>query len=116
MSKYRRAAKIDAAQPAIVESLRKIPGITVAPSHDDILCGYRGKTYWYEIKSKSAIKKDGTPRSGALKPSQVDLLRDWTGHYMVVSSLDEILADLEISLHDQIWNTPKLGTAAPTNL
>ena len=103
MSKYRRAAKVDEAQSDIVKELRRIPGVTVAVGHDDILCGFRGKTRWYEIKSKTAMKKDGTPRAGALKKSQVDLLRDWTGHYMVVSSLDEIIDDLEISMHDHVW-------------
>ena len=96
MSKYRRAAKIDSNQVEIVKALRSIPGVTVAVNHDDILVGHMHKTKWYEIKNPNELKKDGTPKAGTLKPSQVDLLKNWTGHYMVVSTLDEILTDLGI--------------------
>lgn len=50
MSKYRQAAKVDRSQTAIVRQLRSIPGVTVEPGHDDVLCGWKGVTYWFEIK------------------------------------------------------------------
>ena len=88
MSKWRRAAKIDANQPEIVEALRAIPGVSVQLGMDDILVGYKGKTYWYEIKvSEKAEVKDG----------QKELAETWEGHYRIVWSLDMILDDIGIT-------------------
>lgn len=92
MSKWRKAAKIDTAQTEIVKALRSMPGITVEPGHDDILLGHNGRTYWFEIKSESAVsKKTGKVLESAKKQSQKNLEATWTGHYAIVSSLDEIL-------------------------
>lgn len=91
----RRKAKIDENQNQIVSALRDIPGVTVKPGHDDILCGHQGRTFWYEIKSPSAIsKKTGTVLHSSKKKSQVKLENDWKGHYRIVSTLDEILVDM----------------------
>lgn len=91
----RRKAKIDASQTAIVEALRDIPGVTVAPKHDDILVGYQGKTFWYEIKSDSAVsRRTGKILDSAKKKSQIKLESEWHGHYRIVSTLDEILVDM----------------------
>lgn len=88
----RRKDKIDANQPAIVEALRKIAGVSVQVDHDDILVGRQGKTYWFEIKDpEKLLKQDGTFRKGEIKDSQQDLLDTWTGHYEVVWELDQIL-------------------------
>lgn len=84
MSKYRRAAKIDANQPEIVEALR-LMGFSVAVSHDDILVGHNGRTYWYEIKADA---------KSSIKPSQTKLKSGWKGHYQIVHSLDQILNDM----------------------
>jgi len=99
LSKWRKAAKIDKNQPLIVEALRKIPGITVETGKDDILVGRNGVTYWFEIKSDCATNKAGTVRESAKKDSQKKLEATWTGHYAIVSSLDEILRiiGLEVS-------------------
>ena len=98
MSKHRRAAKIDANQNPILDSLRLIPGVTVEPSHDDILVGFDGKTYWYEIKDPEKVfKKDGTFIKGAIKPSQEKLLEEWKGHYKIVWTLEMILDDMGIN-------------------
>lgn len=85
MTKYRRAARIDGNQGAIVKALREIPGISVATRHDDILVGWRGKTHWYEIKASG---------KASIRPAQITLRDQWTGHYRVVSSVEEILLDL----------------------
>ncbi len=85
MSKFRRAAKVDANQAAIVKALRAIPGVSVATRHDDILVGYNGRTYWYEIK-KSAKSE--------VKPGQEILRQTWRGHYAIVSNLEEIVAGI----------------------
>lgn len=98
MSKYRQAAKIDANQPDIVKDLRKIKGVTVELNHDDILVGYKGITYWYEIKTPESVSKQtGLILESAKKPSQIRLEKEWKGHYRIVSNIDEILSDIGIS-------------------
>lgn len=97
MSKYRRAARVDENQSAVVAALRKIPGITVAPGHDDILVGFRGKTYWYELKSPDKIRKrDQKLGAGVLKESQKKLIDEWRGHYKIVWTIDQILTDIGV--------------------
>ena len=85
MSKYRRAAKVDANQAEIVKALRSIPGVTVALRHDDILVGREGMTFWFEIKKSGKAE---------VKAGQAKLRKEWTGHYAIVSTLDEILAEI----------------------
>ena len=98
MSKYRRAAKVDTAQAGIVKALRAIPGVTVALGHDDILVGYKGLTYWFEVKSEHAVsKKTGEVMPSAKQSSQKSLLKDWKGHYEIVWNIDQILISLELS-------------------
>ncbi len=92
----RRAARIDNNQKEIVESLEDIPNLTVAKGHDDILVGFRGATYWYEIKNPDRARKDGSMHDNALQDSQKKLKEKWQGHYKVVTCLDDILKDLKI--------------------
>ena len=97
MSKWRKAAKIDNGQNEIVAALRMIPGMTVEPGHDDILCGYNGRTFWFEVKSADAVsKKTGKVLESAKKDSQKKLEAEWQGHYQIVSSIDEILREVGI--------------------
>lgn len=88
MAKYRRAAKVDGNQSGIVEALRKIPNLTVYLDVDDILIGYKGVSYWYEIKANE---------KSSLQPVQKQLLKHWKGHYKIVWSLDMILDDIGIN-------------------
>lgn len=88
MSKYRRAARVDTNQGELVKALRRIPSVTVELGHDDILVGYQGKTYWYEIK---------TGPKAEVKESQKKLLAEWKGHYKIVWTIDMILKDMGIS-------------------
>lgn len=81
--KHRRAAKVDANQNEIVAELRKLDGITVEVGHDDILVGYGGRTYWFEVKTG--------PRA-EIKATQTKLLDSWEGHYAIVWSAQMILA------------------------
>ena len=91
----RRAAKIDNNQNAIVKALRDIPGVTVETGHDDILVGFYGKTFWFEIKSDSSVsKKTGKVRESSKKYSQIKLEKEWKGHYKIVSNLDDILDEI----------------------
>lgn len=96
-----RKAKVDSNQNDIVEALRKIPGVTVEPGHDDILVGcmdkdFNHRTYWYEVKNPDKMGKDGNIQPSAIKQSQKDLIKKWTGHYKIVSTLNEILEDIGI--------------------
>ncbi len=84
--------RADAVQTAIVGALRGIPGVSVHvlshyPKQLDILVGFRGRTYWYEIK--------GSPRE-ALTGAERNILEHWTGHAKVVYGLADILRDLGI--------------------
>ena len=94
MSKWRRAAKIDANQPEIVRQLREL-GCSVETGKDDILVGANGRTYWFEIKEPGAISTvTGQPRPSEIKPSQVKLLDTWKGHYRIAWTLEQILEDI----------------------
>lgn len=86
--KHRRAAKIDANQTEIVKTLRD-KGYSVECSHDDILVGYSGRTFWYEVKSG--------PRSN-IQPSQEKLLKEWGGHYKIVWNAQMIIQDIDREL------------------
>ena len=60
MRLMRRAARVDKNQKEIVKALRSIPGVSVALGHDDLLVGFRSKTYWFELKSsEKASKQEG---------------------------------------------------------
>lgn len=94
MSKHRQAARIDQNQPEIVKQLRQM-GASVQCGMDDILVGWRGKNYWFEIKDpQKTKKKNGEYKAGAIKGTQIKLLHEWQGHYAIVSSFDEILQTL----------------------
>lgn len=96
--KHRRAAKIDANQPGIVEALRKLPGVAVELTHDDILVGYKGLTYWFEIKEPGSVSKvTGEIKESAKKPTQIVLENEWPGHYRIVWNIDQILTDIGIN-------------------
>jgi len=95
MTKYRRAAKVDANQPAIVKELLQIPGVSVQVGMDDILVGYQGRDYWYEIKNPATVsKKKKKVRESAIKDSQKSLKAEWRGHYRIVWKVEQILEDL----------------------
>ena len=93
-----RTKKTDNNQKAIVAELRKIPGVSVITDHDDILVGYKGKTYWFEIKNPDEVTKSGKIRrnkSGGTQERQEKLRDTWTGHYKIVSTLKEILDEIQ---------------------
>lgn len=91
----RRAARVDDNQKAIVDELRSYPGIKVMLGMDDILVGYKGKTYWYEVKNPSAIsKRTGELLGSKVKAGQKVLAKEWPGHYEMVTTAEEILLEL----------------------
>lgn len=92
----RRAAKVDANQPAIVAALRQA-GASVAPLHmvgsgfPDLAVGYRGVNHLLEVK-------DGAkpPSARKLTPDETEWHATWRGSVRIVSSVPEALAVLGI--------------------
>lgn len=88
----RRAAKIDANQPAIVLALRAA-GASVLCLHTlgggcpDLACGFRGRNYLIEVK-------DGArpPSQRRLTADESRFFQEWRGEVVVVNSVDEALA------------------------
>ena len=97
MKHLRRAARQDSNQAPIVKALRDIPGVTVELNHNDFLVGYKKRTYWVELKNPDRKLRNGKWKKNALQPDQERLLKEFTGHYILASSLDEILAAIGIS-------------------
>lgn len=79
----RRAAKIDANQPLIVEALRKA-GATVQPLHTvgsgvpDLLVGFQNRTALIEVKDGSK-----PPSERRLTPDQQEWHGKWKGGTLV---------------------------------
>ena len=93
----RRAKKIDANQPQIVEDLLTIPGISVELDCNDILVGYKGNTYWFEIKNPDTVSpKTNTLREGEITDSEKKRRDTWRGHYRIIWTLGMILEDMGI--------------------
>jgi len=97
----RRASRTDDNQSDIVKDLRKIPGISVCVGHDDILVGYCGDTYWFEIKRPAAIsKRTGYVKASEITPSEQDRLDTWRGHYSIAWKLDQVLQEIGFLTND----------------
>lgn len=86
-----RAAKIDANQNEIVDSLRKA-GCTVqilssvGKGCPDIVCGFSGLNLFMEIKDGNKPKS-----SQKLTPDQVKWHNEWKGSKVVVNSIEDAL-------------------------
>jgi hypothetical protein len=87
----RRAARVDANQPEIIQALQQV-GATVLLTHmlgqgaPDLAVGYRGVNYWLEVK-------DGAkpPSKRKLTPDEAVWHEVWRGDVRVVNSVDEAL-------------------------
>jgi hypothetical protein len=56
------------------------------------MVGYKGKTYWFEIKEPSTVSpRTGQVRPSEIKPSQKKLNEEWKGHYQIVWDIDQII-------------------------
>jgi hypothetical protein len=89
----RRKDKVDNNQAKIVSDLGKLPGITIETGHDDILVGYNGRTFWFEIKNpdRCLSKKTGKLLDSCLEDDQKRIRETFTGQYDIVFSVGEIL-------------------------
>lgn len=91
----RRAARIDANQPAVVAALRKL-GASVQPLHTvhegcpDLLVGYRQANFLFEVKDG---EKPASAR--ALTPDQKRWIGEWRGPVYVVNNPVEAVGLLQ---------------------
>lgn len=83
--------RIDANQPEIVQTLRQV-GATVQHLHEvgkgcpDILVGFRGQNWVFEIKDGSK-----PPSKRKLTPDEAEWHQGWNGQIDVVNNSDEAL-------------------------
>ena len=88
----RRAAKIDACQPAIVAAMREA-GASVQPLHAvgqgcvDLMVGISGRCYAVEIKDGSK-----PPSARKLTPAQVEWHAAWRGGVHIITSVEQAVA------------------------
>jgi len=90
---YRRAARVDENQSHIVAGLRKMGCSVLIISQlkncFDILVGWKGKNYAFEIKNsthKNPLKH--------LTEGERKFLNEWNGHIKVIQTLEEIIIEL----------------------
>ena len=93
----RRIARIDSNQKQIVEQLRRL-GVTVLHTHQlkncfDILVGYEGKNYAFEIKDGSKPKSARQLTEGEQK-----FFDGWLGQVDKVESIEDICKIIGIKM------------------
>ncbi len=83
-------ARKDANHVAVVKQLRKVGvsvlDIAVLKNCCDIVCGFRGKNYLFEIKDP-----DKTPSQKKLTPGEETFHKTWSGQVNVIETADEAL-------------------------
>ena len=88
----RRAARVDDNQKQIVESLRRF-GASVYPTHmvgrgfPDIVVGYRGLNYLFEIKDGEKV-----PSKQRLTKDELAFFEMWKGSVYKVTTVDECIS------------------------
>lgn len=91
--RVRQTGRTDQNQEDIVKKLI-MAGISVEVGHDDVLCGYNGRTFWFEIKRPEQANKKGMVFNSSKKDKQKRLEQKWKGHYKIVTTLQEILDEI----------------------
>lgn len=92
-----RIKKVDNNQKSLVAQIRKIPGISVAHTHTvgngfvDVVCGFRGKNYLFEIKDPSK-----PPSKKKLTEDEQKFHDSWNGSVNIVETIDDVLEILEL--------------------
>jgi hypothetical protein len=93
-----RAKKVDANQKELVRRMRLIPNLTVAHLHEvgkgvpDLLVGYNGVNYLFEVKNPSL-----SPSKRKLNEREDEWHNEWTGKVHVVLTFDDVLDILKIA-------------------
>lgn len=85
------ARRTDLNHAEIRDGLRALPGVSVHdlsqfPGCLDLLCGWRGQTFWLEIK------QPGKRHALTLRESRI--VRSWWGHVAIVETLEEAMAEI----------------------
>jgi len=86
--------RTDDNQKAIVDELRRLGYsvqslASVGEGCPDIICGWRGKNYCFELKSP------GPPSSRRLTPDQLRWHTDWQGQVSVIETVEQALRAME---------------------
>ena len=95
-------ARKDGNQEEIVNRLRSL-GLSVASTHQlgnglpDIMVGFKGKNYWYEIKDPAQ-----PPSKRRLTKEENHFSLSWKGHVNTVTTHVDILRD--IGIMKRVWN------------
>ena len=79
----RRAAKRDANEREIIDALLAAGCDVIQCDEIDLLVGRAGMTFALEVKQPD--------KRNDLRDTQIRLIRDWRGHYAVVTTPDEAL-------------------------
>lgn len=110
-SKY--ANRIDANQQSIINDLEKL-GFVILLNHDDFIAVYQGRMLLVECKNpKTTLNKDGSIKKGAVKDSQIKLLKikrdnEYNFPYILAWYTEDILAWFGIKKHDKIFKDTDL--------
>jgi len=91
--------RTDANHKKLIDKIRQIPSASVFSTHEvgkgfpDIVVGYRGLNYMFEIKDgkKTASKKK-------LTQAEIKFHSNWTGQISVVEKIEDILNILKIKV------------------
>ena len=82
--------RVDANQKVIVEAFRKRGASVLIMSSlgkgaPDIAVGFRGETYFFEIK-------DGKKPLSAQKLTQCEIkfMQEWNGHYAIIRNIEDV--------------------------
>ena len=101
----RRAARIDANQPEIVQQLRSVPGVKVCITSQvgggfpDIIIGYHGANYLIELKDSNK-----PPSKRKLTPAEKKWHKMWSGYGQIATCItfEECLEAIGIEIYNDI--------------
>jgi Holliday junction resolvase len=90
MSLFRKAAKRDQSERLVIETLRQLGWSVLQVSVKDGPDLFAAKADWLDGPRTVAIECKTGKRK--LKPGQEDFARNWAGEYVVLRSVDDVLA------------------------
>jgi Holliday junction resolvase len=95
--RFNMIKSVDKNQKKIVDNLREM-GFTVIDLHEvghgcpDIAVGYRGITFFFEIKG----------RKGRMTPDQIKFKETWKGHYAVIRSTSDAVSIINHKIQEYL--------------
>ena len=91
--------KTDANHKTIIDQLRRIPGISVFSTHTigkgfpDIVTGYKGSNYLFEIKDGTKVKS-----AQKLTEDEVKFHTKWNGQINIITTFEEAITIMGVTL------------------